>query len=89
MDGIYVFYFTVSTVDINQIVAKLVVDGVNQVDGVSDTYHDNHEAQGGNFAVLSLQKGQQVWVANYRWTTHSMAESDTYRFSTFSGFFLY
>ncbi|XP_045214790.2 heavy metal-binding protein HIP-like [Mercenaria mercenaria] len=88
VDGIYGFYFSVSTQDVNQIVAKLVVDSVNEVDGVSDTMHDNHEAQGGNFVFVSLTKGQQVWVANYRWASHSMQETDIYRFSTFSGFLL-
>ncbi|XP_053393543.1 heavy metal-binding protein HIP-like [Mercenaria mercenaria] len=88
VDGIYGFYFSVSTQDVHQIVAKLVVDSVNEVDGVSDTMHDNHEAQGGNFVFVSLTKGQQVWVANYRWTYHSMQETDIYRFSTFSGFLL-
>ena len=88
VDGVYVFYFSVSTNGINQIVAKLVVDGAHQVDAIADTYHENHEAQGGNLVLLSLKKGQQVWVANQRWSDTSMQESNNSRFSSFSGFLL-
>ena len=76
IDGIYGFYFSIATVNVNEIVAKLVVNSANEVDGVVDTFHTNHEAQGGNFVFVSLTKGQQVWVANYR-------------FSSFSGYLLY
>jgi hypothetical protein len=89
MDGIYGFYFSIATVHVNQIVAKLVINSINEVDGVADTFHTNQEAQGSNFVLVSLTKGQQVWVANYRWATHVMQESDGYRFSSFSGFLLY
>ncbi|XP_053393544.1 uncharacterized protein LOC128555361 [Mercenaria mercenaria] len=89
MDGLYVFYFSVSTNGVHQVVAKLVVDGTNQVDAISDTFHTSHEAQGGNLVVLSLQRGQQVWVANYRWVDQSVQDSNASRFSTFSGFLLY
>ncbi|XP_045214792.2 complement C1q subcomponent subunit C-like [Mercenaria mercenaria] len=89
MDGLHVFYFSVSTNGVHQVVAKLVVDGTNQVDAISDTYHANHEAQGGNLVVISLQRGQQVWVANYRWVDISVQDSNVDRFSTFSGFMLY
>ena len=88
-DGLYVLNFVVTTANVHQIVAKLVVDGVNQLDGISDTYHDNQEAQGGNFMILSLTKGQTVWVAAYRWANQSIDSSNTYRFASFSGYMLY
>ena len=87
-DGIYIFNFMVSTTSAQQIVAKLVVDNVNKVDGVSDTSLKNQEAQGGNYAILSLTQGQNVWVANYSWDTHGDTSSNGYRFSTFSGHIL-
>ncbi|XP_053393542.1 complement C1q tumor necrosis factor-related protein 7-like [Mercenaria mercenaria] len=88
-DGLYVFYFSVSTNGVHQVVAKLVVDGTNQVDAISVTFHTYHEAQGGNLVVLSLQSGQQVWVANYRYVDKSVQDSNASRFSTFSGILLY
>ena len=80
MDGLYGVYFCIATVNVNQIVAN----SANEVDGVADTFHTDYEAQGGNFVFVSFTKKQQVWVANYRWATHTMQESDGYRFSSFS-----
>lgn len=90
MDGLYVFYFSVSSNGAgHQIVAKLVVDAANEVDAIADTYHQYHEAQGSNLAVVSLRQGQQVWVSNYRWTDKSVETSDVDRFSSFSGFLVF
>ncbi|KAL4229496.1 hypothetical protein ACF0H5_012536 [Mactra antiquata] len=89
MDGLFAFYFSVSTNGVNQIVAKLTVNGENKVDAISDTYHEYHEAQGSNFVLVSLTAGQQVWIANYRWANRSVQDSDVSRFATFSGFYLY
>lgn len=89
MDGVYVIYFSVSTTSRHQIVAKLVVDGANLVDAVSDTLEKNHEAQGSNLVVTGLKLGQQVWVANYRWGNQTINDSNTYRFATFSAFLLH
>ncbi|KAL4226003.1 hypothetical protein ACF0H5_013990 [Mactra antiquata] len=89
MDGLYVFYFSTATWAVSQSVVKLVIEGANVVDAIADTYHGSQEAQGANFAVLSLRAGQQVWVANYRWTDKTVSVKDVNRFATFSGFMLY
>ena len=87
-DGLYVFNFVVSTTGVHQIVAKLVVDGVNQLDGISDTFHAPQEAQGGNSMVLSLKQGQLVWVADNRYNNQYLDSTNSSRFSSFSGFML-
>ena len=85
LDGVYLFFFDLSTINVSQIVAKLVVNNINTVDAISDTISVNHEAQGSNLAILRLTKGSHVWVANYRWNNQSVKSSHYSHFATFSG----
>ena len=85
------FYFTVSNSAGHQIVAKLVVNGVNYVDAIADSDGGNQytEAQGSNMAILSLSKGSHVSIENYRWGQQQADGAPTNRFSSFSGIRLY
>ena len=88
MDGLYVMNFVISTYGYQQIYAKLVVDGVNQLDGISDTINAQHDAQGGNLMILSLKQGESVWIASYVRLNQAIDGSKILRFSSFSGFLL-
>ena len=88
--GVYLFFFEVGSGFQQQIVAKLVVNGVNKVDAIGDAeYHQYHEAQGSNMAIVRLKQGDHVWVENYRWTDKAVEGDKTDRFTTFSGILLY
>ena len=90
VNGVYLFFFEVGSGAQKQIVAKLVANNVNEVDAIADAeYHQYHEAQGSNMAILRLGQGTQVWVENYRWTDRGVEGDPTERFSTFSGILLY
>ena len=85
------FYFSVSNRAGHQIVAKLVVNGVNYVDAIADSEGGNHntEAQGSNMAILALSKGSHVCVENYRWGQQQADGAPLNRFTSFSGIRLY
>ena len=90
VNGVYLFFFAVGSGSKHQIVAKLVTNGVNQVDAIADSeYHDDHEGHASNMVILRLAAGTHVWVENYRWTTHFVEGGKTDRFTTFSGVLLY
>ena len=90
VNGVYLFYFEVGSGSQHQIVAKLVVNGDNQVGAIADSeYHAYHEAQGSNMAILKLSAGAHVWVENYRWSDKFVEGDTTDRFTTFSGILLY
>ena len=84
------FFFEVGSGARHQIVAKLVANGANTLDGIADSdYHDRHEAQGSNMAILRLAAGTHVWVENYRWPDKYVQGGLTDRFTSFSGVLLY
>ena len=91
VNGVYLFFFAVSSTFQHQIVAKLVVNGVNQVDAIADVENgpQYQEGHGSNMVILRLAAGTQVWVENYRWSTHFVEGDKTDRFTTFSGVLLY
>ena len=90
VNGVYLFFFEVGSGTQKQIVAKLVANNVNEVDAIADSeYHQYHEAQGSNMAILRLGQGTHVWVENYRWADQGVEGNPTERFSTFSGILLY
>ena len=90
VNGVYLFFFEVGSGTQRQIAAKLVVNGVNNVDAIADAeYHEYHEAQGSNMAILRLRQGDHVWVENYRWADQSVEGAKKKRFTTFSGILLY
>ena len=88
-NGVYLFFFEVCAQDGKQIVAKLVVNGVNEVDGIADNEYIQTEGQGSNMAILRLARGMHVAVENYRWGQVTSLSSSTDRFNTFSGILLY
>ncbi|XP_052819491.1 otolin-1-like [Mya arenaria] len=90
-DGTYVFHFAVADRHQHQFVGRLLVDGTNKVAAIADAQYSPHmdiEMQGGNMAVLSLFKGQRVWVESHRWDNQQIESGESDRFSTFSGFLL-
>ena len=89
-DGVYLFFFEVSIWSNRQVVAKLVANSANEVDGIADAeFHTGQEVQGSNMAILRLGQGSHVWVENYRWADRAVEGSSISRFSTFSGLLLY
>ncbi|XP_052820134.1 complement C1q tumor necrosis factor-related protein 7-like [Mya arenaria] len=90
IDGLYVLSFFVADFARQQVVARLSVNGVNQVDAIADTSntHQYMESQGGNLAVVRLTAGQAVWIASYRHPETSVYATGVDRLSTFSGFLL-
>ncbi|XP_052820133.1 protein HP-25 homolog 1-like [Mya arenaria] len=89
IDGLYVFSFFVADFARQQVVARLSVNGVNQVDAIADTSntHQYMESQGGNLAVVRLTAGQAVWIASYRHPETSVYATGVDRFqgSYYSG----
>ena len=60
-DGVYLFFFAVGSGSQHQIVAKLVTNGVNQVDAIADSeFHLNQEAHASNMVILRLVAGTHV-----------------------------
>lgn len=82
--GIYLFSFNLHSEGLGLTVAKLVVDGINQLDGISTNLNE----MGGNTAVLRLTAGQSVWVANYLRSDVELWDEDGYRYTSFSGVLL-
>ena len=76
------FTFGIESDAAGHIVTKLVVNGANQVNAVIGQYQNS-----GNTAVVRLTTGQEVWVA-IDGGNATIWNSDTYRYSTFSGVYL-
>ena len=90
VSGVYLFFFDVGSGSAHQIVARLVVNGLNKVGAIADSaFHTYHEAQSSNMAILKLSAGAHVWVENYRWSDKFVEGDTTDRFTTFSGILLY
>ncbi|XP_053379682.1 collagen alpha-1(X) chain-like [Mercenaria mercenaria] len=83
--GIYLFSYVVSQLGMTEIDIKLVLDGKNTVDAISDPVTAGHDQQAVNVAVLQVNKGQSVYVVNYYHTDVNIRSDELYRFSSFSG----
>ncbi|KAL3870738.1 hypothetical protein ACJMK2_038782 [Sinanodonta woodiana] len=89
VDGTYLFTFSIVHIDLNQLVAKLVVDGVGMVDAIADPGSLGHEHQGTNAAILRLRKGQSVWIEMFHLESDTLFSLGNERFCTFAGALLY
>ena len=84
--GIYLFHFSIESEHAGVMVAKLVIDGNNQLDGVAD---------GGGFdmtsttAIVRVTAGQSVWVATYQVNDRTLFDTNNFRYTSFSGVLLY
>jgi hypothetical protein len=65
----------------------IVVDGQAKVAGVADTLQNYHDAQGTNFVILHLHKGDSVWVSTFMVSDVTIYGSQ--KLTTFSGVLLY
>ena len=86
--GVYSFTFFIGERSHTEVRAQLIVNGVNIVDAISEPLRDAHDMQGGNAAIVRLENGDAVWVNIVSAGTHVEGDS-TYRFTTFTGFYLY
>ncbi|KAL3876073.1 hypothetical protein ACJMK2_033956 [Sinanodonta woodiana] len=87
VDGTYLFTFSIVHFNMNQLVAKLVVDNVGMVDAVADS--DGREHQSSNTAILRLQNGQSVWLEAADVEDGTLFSLANERYCTFSGVLLY
>jgi len=90
--GVYVFSFTFDTTASTFV--RLVIDGVNQIDGVANRHvgaAGDRQSQntGGNTCVLRVNHGQAVLVEVYEIADTTINSSNTFRLTSFSGFLLY
>lgn len=87
-EGVYMFYLAFSAgIEPHKVWMHIVVDGAWKVAGVADSISPGHDAQGTNFVVLHLRKGDSVWVS-----TFAIADVKIFGasgFTTFSGVLLY
>jgi hypothetical protein len=85
--GNYVFFVNVQSYSTNSIYVDIVLNGSTKVRTSAFSYNDkDNEDAGPNMVVLTLQKGDNVWVKHYSGTgyqTHSNGP-----ITTFSGFLI-
>ena len=90
--GVYLFNFAIKVLSASAtqpktLVASLVVDSSVIFSVVSESYHQYQDVQASNMVILSLDKGQKVWV---RTSTARIEQSKAYKqFSTLGGALLY
>ncbi|KAL3870737.1 hypothetical protein ACJMK2_038781 [Sinanodonta woodiana] len=89
VDGTYLFTFSIVRINQNQLVAKLVVDGVGMVDAIADPAVGLHEHQGTNAAIIRLKKGQSVWIETFHLESGTLFSLQNDRYCTFAGALLY
>ena len=85
--GVYLFIFYIQS-KTQEVEAKLVVDGNNKIDALTTGTGTGWE-MGGNAALLYVNAGQNVWVATYYDNDVSLRNTDSYRYTSFSGMLLY
>ena len=86
--GVYLFSLTIESHNKGAIVAKLVVDGNNQLDIVTDGSGGHYQTAGAT-AIVRLTSGQSVWVATYQNNDVTLFDRDIFRYTSFSGVLLF
>ncbi|KAK3590480.1 hypothetical protein CHS0354_015647 [Potamilus streckersoni] len=89
VDGTYLFTFSIVRINANQLVAKLVVDGVGIVDAIADPAVGAHEHQGTNAAIIRVRKGQTVSIKAVHMESGTLFSLASDRYCTFAGVLLY
>ena len=86
--GIYLFSYSVESDRNGVIVAKLVIDGSNQLDVITDGTSGQYQMAGVT-AIVRVTAGQSVWVATYQVNDRTLFDDDNFRYTAFSGVLLY
>ncbi|XP_045163871.2 uncharacterized protein LOC123528207 [Mercenaria mercenaria] len=90
--GMYLLSFFIGEradpADVKEMAAELMINNVNIVNAVVDSFHRTQDLQGGNTVVIRLKQGDVVWVSAVASGIHVEGSSGL-RISTFSGVFLY
>ncbi|XP_060560092.1 GATA zinc finger domain-containing protein 14-like [Ruditapes philippinarum] len=87
--GVYMFTFSIGQRDQDHYMwAELMVNSMNMIDAVVDTYHPSQDLQGGNTVIVRLKQGDRVWIDATHNGSH-LEGSGSLRLTTFSGLFLY
>ena len=63
--GIYLFYFSIESEHAGVMLAKLVIDGNNQLDGAADGRSGRYDMTS-TTAIVCVNSGQSVWVETYQ-----------------------
>ena len=86
--GVYLFTFWIESNGLGVIVAKLVIDGANQIDAITTGSSISFD-MGGNTVIARVTAGQMVWLATYNENDRTIWNQDNYRYTSFSGVLLY
>jgi hypothetical protein len=87
-EAVYIFYLAFGACyEPYKLWMHIVVDSQGKVAGVADTLSAGHDAQGTNFIVLHLHKGDSVWVTTFVYGDVKIYGS--LGFTSFSGVLLY
>ena len=89
IEGVYLLTFTIDSYTETHI--KLLTDGINTSDAVSDPQilRSTYEMMGGNTIIVRLRQGQSVWLESYNNADGQVIGYDDARLTTFSGVLLY
>ncbi|XP_052791904.1 complement C1q-like protein 4 [Mya arenaria] len=89
--GIYLFSYHFDSTKTTFV--RLVVNGVNEVDGVANAHvvsgARQAQSMGGNTCIIQVVRGQAVLVEVFEVPDATINSSDNFHFSTFSGVLLY
>ena len=88
-----VIYFLTFHIDAwspnDETIVKLVVNNRNIVDADAEPKGVTGHKASGNSAIIRLNSGEKVWLEIYAINNVQLSSTETYRFTTFSGFMLY
>ena len=84
--GVYLLTFYINSVVANtKVYVKLVKNGSTIVGAVADPEGSNHDAMGGNTAIVNLTKGERVWLEVHGTSNGELQSNSVHRYVTFSG----
>lgn len=81
-DGVYLFNYFIASRNNVELDVKLLVNGVLQNRAIAESKETYHDTQGGNAAILKLNKNDQVWIGASEYGSIIVGR---WRYSTFSG----
>ena len=82
--GIYLFSFSIESERAGAIVARLVIDGTNQLDAITDGGSGYFEMAGVT-AIARVTADQSVWVATYQFNDRTLLDTNMFRYTSFPG----
>ena len=92
--GVYLLTFTISSNNRHgmfetKTYIKLVSNGRNIIDGVSNLSAETSDQMGGNTAIVQLGAGESVWLEVFGGTNGHLQSDGYYRYVSFSGVLLF